>query len=175
MGEITVSSSDGSNSSHCVAVGDVAVNDHRNPTMIKIHLRHSKTDQFGRGVDIYLGKTGDDLCPVSALLAYLAIRGKEPGPLFKMESGRFLTKEQFISQVRSALTVLGFDSATYAGHSFRIGAATTAAEQGIEDSVIKMLGRWESLAYHLYVRASRQTLAFVAKRLVATLGSAILS
>lgn len=166
MGEITAGLSDGSNPSHCVAAGDVAVDDHRNPTMIKIHLRHSKTDQFGRGVDIYLGKTGDDLCPVSALLAYLAIRGGEPGPLFKMENGRFLTKEQFISQVRSALTVLGYDSATYAGHSFRIGAATTVAEQGIEDSVIKMLGRWESSAYQLYVRTSRQTLASMSKRLV---------
>jgi hypothetical protein len=50
--------------------------------------------------------------------------------------------------------------------SFRIGVATTAAEWGIEDSVIKMLGRWESSAYQLYVRASQQALAAISRRLV---------
>ena len=35
----------------------------------------------------------------------------------------------------------------YSGHSFRIGAATTAAAKGIEDCIIKILGWWESLAY----------------------------
>jgi site-specific recombinase XerD len=102
---------------------------------------------------------------VSALLAYLGIRGNEPGPLFRLNDGRYLTKEIFIAKVRAALSVLGLDSSTYAGHSFRIGAATTAAEIGIEDSVIKMLGRWDSSAYQLYVRASRQVLASVSRRL----------
>ena len=36
--------------------------------------------------------------------------------------------------------------------SFRIGAATTAAEQGIEDSTIQLLGSWKSTAYLTYVR-----------------------
>ena len=57
-------------------------------------------------------------------------------------------------------------ASTYAGHSFWIGAATTAAEKGIEDSVIKMLGRWESSAYQLYVRSSREMLSSVSRRLV---------
>ena len=52
---------------------DVAVDNHESPSVIRIHLRRSKTDQFGRGVDIYLGATGDELCPVAALLAYLAV------------------------------------------------------------------------------------------------------
>ena len=68
--------------------------------------------------------------------------------------------------MRSALAVLGYDEAAYAGHSFRIGAATTAAERGIEDSLIKMMGRWESSAYQLYVRASHQSLASMSRRLV---------
>ena len=59
------------------------------------------------------------------------------GPLFKLRDGRYLTKEIFTARVRSALLVLRYDEASYAGHSFRIGAATTAAEQGVEDSVIK--------------------------------------
>ena len=166
MGEITSATTKGQQHDRGVMVDDVAVDNPHNPTMIKIHLRRSKTDQYGKGVDIYMGRTGEELCPVSALLAYLAIRGNVPGPLFRLKDGRFLTKDIFIAEVRAALAVLGLDSSTYAGHSFRIGAATTAAEIGIEDSMIKMLGRWDSSAYQLYVRASRQALASVSQRLV---------
>ena len=52
---------------------------------------------------------------MSALLAYLAVRGKDPGPLFKMRDGRFLTKEIFIERVRAALDILGLDGSMYAG------------------------------------------------------------
>ena len=57
-------------------------------------------------------------------------------------------------------------STDYAGHSFRIGAATTTACRGIQDSTIKMLGYWQSPAYMLYIRTSRMTLCAVSKALV---------
>ena len=78
---------------------------------------------------------------MASLLVYLALRGREPGPLFKTKDGRFLTKQIFIARVRSALSILGYDYSLYAGHSFRIGAAITAAECGIDDSLIKILER----------------------------------
>ena len=40
----------------------------------------------------------------------------------------------------------------YADHSFRAGAATTAAASGTEDPLIKTMGRWESSTYLLYIR-----------------------
>ena len=43
------------------------------------------------------------------------------------------------------LDKLGYDSKIYAGHSFRSGVATTAAELNIDDSVIKMMGLWGEL------------------------------
>ena len=49
---------------------------------ITLHIKVSKTDQFRRGTTIVLGATAADLCPVSALLDYLAARGGAPGPLF---------------------------------------------------------------------------------------------
>ena len=48
---------------------------------------------------------------------------------------------------RSALTAAGFKAEHYVGHSFQIGAATTGAQKGIQDSLIKTLGRWESAVY----------------------------
>jgi len=61
--------------------------------------------------------------------------------------------------VREALQKAGVDQSRYCGHSFRIGAATTAAAKGMEDSIIKTLGRWNSLAYLQYVKIPRDQLA----------------
>jgi len=62
-----------------------------------------------------------------------------------------MTKDYFVTAVRAALSEAGFDDRNYAGHSFRIGATTTAAQQGLQDSLIKTLGRWQSSAYTRYV------------------------
>jgi hypothetical protein len=49
--------------------------------------------------------------------------------------------------------------------SFRIGAATVAAAVGVEDCMIKVLGRWDSAAYLSYVCIPREQLAAVSGRL----------
>ena len=67
--------------------------------------------------------------------------------------------------VRAALREKGIDDTKYAGHSFRIGAATSAAAVGVEDSLIKTLGRWESSAYLAYVKIPRERLAAVSRKL----------
>ena len=43
------------------------------PSFVQVRLKQSKTDPFRRGVFIYLGKTQMDLCPVVAILAYVAV------------------------------------------------------------------------------------------------------
>ena len=145
--------------------GDVALDDLVNPTVVRVHIKASKTDPFRQGVFVYLGATGNDLCPVAALSAYLAVRGRDPGPFFRFVSGVPLTREALVRHLRSALSQFDLDTSQYSGHSFRIGAATTAAAVGLEDSLIKTLGRWQSSAYQLYVRLPRERLASVSKRL----------
>lgn len=113
-----------------------------------------------------LGETKRDLCPVAALVGYLQVRGSGPGPLFQFRGGRMLTKPAFIKWTQQALEKLGYDKKGFAGHSFRVGAATTAAAMGIQDSIIKVMGRWESSAYLLYVRIPAEELRQVAGRLV---------
>ena len=70
---------------------------------------------------------------------------------------------RFVESMRTALTQAGYKAKDYAGHSFRIGAATTAAQRGIQDSLIKTLGRWESSAYTRYIRTPPPVLQGVAK------------
>lgn len=56
-------------------------------------------------------------------------------------------------ELRRALAAIGYPQEDYAGHSFRIGAATTAAAAaGLEDSTIQLLGRWNSAAFLSYIR-----------------------
>ena len=132
--------------------------------MVRIHLKRMKTTQF-LGVDVFLGRTDNDLWPASALLAYLVIRRMTSGPLFRFQDGRFLTKQLFIDKVRLGLDTLGKNSKDYAGHSSRIGVATTAAKRGVENSLIKMLGRRESFASQIYIKTPREILAGISKRL----------
>ena len=138
---------------------DVSVDNINDPQIVKLHLKASKTDPFRRGVEVVVGRTYNNLCPVTAMLAYLAMRGSTPGLLFRFQDGRLLSKQRFIAQIRQALVGCGLDPTKYAGHSFRIGAATSAASKGINDSTIKLLGRWESEAYQIYIRTPRDALA----------------
>ena len=123
-------------------------------------LKQSKTDQLRKGVTIVLGRTNKSpLCPVSALLSYLVVRGLAPGPLFTWDNGKFLTRAHFVEEVKKVLQLVGADASDFNGHSFRIGAASTAAANGMEDSLIKTLGRWESDAYQRYIKIPWQELA----------------
>ena len=56
MGELTVPSPTSYDPNLHLSFSDVSVDSRQAPTMACIHLRRSKTDQFGRGADIYLGR-----------------------------------------------------------------------------------------------------------------------
>ena len=113
-----------------------------------------------------MGRTGDTFCPVMAMMVFLVTRGAGPGPLFIFQDRKTLTKARLVEQVRAVLTSTGVDGAPFSGHSFRSGAATTAASRGINDVTIKMLGRWKSEAYQFYIKTPREQLVAVIKRLL---------
>ena len=130
-----------------------------------LNIKVSKTDQYRQGFTVALGSTGADLCLVAALLDYLALRGKSDGPLFRHEDGSPLVRHQFTSAVQQALSSTGLDGSQFNGHSFRIGAATTASAAGIPDATIKLLGRWKSHAFEVYIRTPPKELAKVSQQL----------
>ena len=86
---------------------DIRVDSHVNPQCLAVHLRQSKTDPFGAGVTLYLGRTGEVLCPVTSVLAYLAIRQATPGPLFIFRDGTPLSRTHFVAAVQQVLQVAG--------------------------------------------------------------------
>ena len=163
-GELTAPEKEEFDPKQHLTVKDIAIENLANPRTISIRIEQSKTDPFRQGVTIYLGRTDSMLCPVAALLSYLVLRGRGKGPLFKFKDGRALSRPRLVSELRKALAEAGLKPENYAGHSFRIGAATTAAACSIPVEVIKTLGRWKSQAHQLYVRLLTDQLSRISKK-----------
>ena len=112
-----------------LSYNDITMNDC--PCLVVIFIKKSKADPFCRGTTITLGATQDMLCPVKALIPYLARRGSQAGPLFICENQHFLTQQVFQSHLMKLLQDLNLDSSCYNTHSFRIGAATSVEAAGL--------------------------------------------
>ena len=117
-------------------------------------IPRSKTDQFHRGHTIRLSRsTQPPICPVRHMRAYMrTMRQTPPGPLFTFSDGRPLTRRMCLHYLRRSLKHSGHNPQHYNTHSFRIGAATTAAHEGATESTIQHLGRWRSSAVKAYIR-----------------------
>jgi len=86
------------------------------------------------------------------MVAYLNSRPSsfDSRPLFIYVSGAFLTREKLTRETRLLISNGGLDSSEFAGHSLRIGAATTAASADLPPWLIKVLGRWSSDCFERY-------------------------
>jgi hypothetical protein len=112
-------------------------------------FKHSK----GQPVTLYVERNADKtLCPVQALWTFFQVRKPTSGPLFTFMDGSPVSRNYFTEQLRLSLIWCGLDSTRNKGHSFRIGAATTAFSNGISEQKIKAMGRWSSDAFKKYIR-----------------------
>ncbi|XP_077792018.1 integrase/recombinase xerD homolog [Podarcis muralis] len=119
---------------------------------LTVRISQSKTDQAGRGSLVKLTASAQQgPCPVKDTSRYLYLRPPGPGPLLLHEDGSPLSRYQFTRVLRKAIDACGLSSQDYAAHSFRIGAATTAAHLGLPADKIKEMGRWKSDAYKGYI------------------------
>ncbi|SPC64150.1 uncharacterized protein UHOD_11689 [Ustilago sp. UG-2017b] len=102
-----------------------------------ITLPASKTNPFRQGVKVIAPEVQMD-------------------PLFGLgPSGTAaFPRATFVSTLKHAVQAVGLPAHSYAGHSFRRGAATWAAQNGVPDSVIQSLGRWNSDCYRRYINQS---------------------
>eukprot|EP00731_Ephydatia_muelleri_P036129 Em0203g4a len=159
LGELLLESRTTYNSVLHLSWGDISIDSLTNPSMVEVYLKKSKCDQFGAGADVLLGRSGGQLCPVTAILDYINVRRDTPGYFFVESQEKPISKARFIAGLREALKESGYPDDQYAGHSFCIGAATAAAIAGVEDSLIQTLGRWHSAAFLRYFRTPHDQLA----------------
>lgn len=126
------------------------------PTHFALNLKSSKTDPFRQGYTLHFYPGKIPLCPVHSMLEYwrlrLVLRKGANTPLFLLQDGSILSREIFIQHLRIILQRLGFNPMHYSGHSFRQGAATSAAARHVPDYLIKTLGRWSSNCFETYIK-----------------------
>ncbi|XP_068743127.1 uncharacterized protein [Montipora capricornis] len=147
-----------------LSVGDISVDSDANPSCLRVRIKASKTDPFRKGCFVHIGRGRFPLCALQAVLAYLAVRGNSGGPLFLFQDGRPLTRAVLTARLREILAGAGV-LGNFSSHSFRIGAATVAARNGIPDHLIQALGRWCSSAYQSYIRTPSESLASLSSHL----------
>ena len=157
---------EGFNPAKHLDISDLSVDKKPIADKVLIHLKFSKTDQFGKGCTVVLARSDDLLCPVSALMSYLRLRGGSQGPLFKFSIGDCLTKSRMNNRLQHVFKSCGWPK-TFILHSFRVGAATTAALLGFPDYLIQALGRWTSDACKLYIKLPQERLVAMSLSLAA--------
>ena len=118
----------------------------------KLTFGDFKHSYNSRPFSVVLSRQPNSTCPVVLLSKYLTLRGIRPGAIFVSEGGLPVSRSVFSSQLLRACHLCGLDPSRYKGHSFRIGAASYAADRGFSDAQIRMLGRWKSNAFLRYIR-----------------------
>ena len=120
----------------------------------KLVITDYKHNTTGRPFSIIIHRESTvHCCPVEFLLRWCRMRGSNSGPLFCLADGSAVKTEVFTRQLKGALAFCDLDCSSYKSHSFRIGAASLAAENGMSDAQIRGLGRWKSDAFKLYIRS----------------------
>ena len=172
FGFLRVSEFTYSSSKSFLAVKDIAfVPNIHNPDYIQVRIKQSKTDPFRQGTTLTIAKSNSKVCAVIALRDYILQRNSTTTdePLFMLQNGQPLSRCILNANLRELLNMLGYLETDYAPHSFRIGAATTAAAANMPPWLIKTLGRWRSDCYELYIRTPRTVINSVPEKLAQVL------
>lgn len=117
-----------------------------------LSLKHTKSKG---ACTIVIARTDGPFCPFLAMFKFVLLRHKlgfSPEPLFLTPEGFPMSSAWFLKHLKLLLAASNLPPSQFSGHSFRIGAATSAAAQGIPTSTLQQLGRWSSSAFASYIR-----------------------
>jgi integrase len=140
----------------------------RHPDGTELFLPWRKNDQDARGTKLWLPQGRTDLCPVTALEAWLAAAAITEGPLFRRiwrlppPRVRRGTRREPVADryrigtnpidtdsialiVKNCTGLAGLDAAGFAGHSLRRGAISSGVAQGVHIARLKQFSGHASL------------------------------
>lgn len=122
-----------------------------------IRLPSAKTSSIGSsGQSICLAQQEPALDPLAALNHHLLLNKPTVSDhLFSWRDSagraRPLTRRAMNDRLSAILTAAG--GGKFFGHSLRIGGASFFLSRGVSPEIVKLLGRWKSITYEVYVRA----------------------
>jgi integrase len=130
---------------------------------LEILIRHSKTDQEGRGRRVAIPYGSDEqTCPVRSLQRWREHLPVARGPVFRSVNrhggiGTSRLSDTAVNGiVKRAALAAGLDASTYSGHSLRAGFATTAALNGAsERQIANQTGHRSLETLREYIRPAR--------------------
>ncbi|KAL6306495.1 hypothetical protein BKA93DRAFT_694135, partial [Sparassis latifolia] len=120
-----------------------------------LNLPSAKTAKPGEVQQIFLTTQGS-LCPLEALqnMAQVTLAGPDD-PLFFWHDRhgdiRPLVKGAAIDRINAIFQACRWG--TSFGHSFRIGGASFFLSEKVDPEIVRLAGRWKSMAYETYIRA----------------------
>jgi hypothetical protein len=119
-------------------------------------LKDAKNDTDGKGYTIPFdrNKSPDaafDFVGDSFDFASFA-RPKRGSPFISSSAGEELSYDSLLKAIKNIAIHFDLDPSRCGTHSSRIGGASALSAAGIEDSIIKIMGRWQSLAFLKYIR-----------------------
>ena len=160
-----------------LTIGDISIID----THLTIKVSHSKTDQYRKGNEVVISRSGKVTCPVSNLERYMKLTDISTSkvsdflfkPIVKVRSRyKVIDKVKPLSYTRARESLVKLlrefvpNTANISLHSFRSGGATTAANAQVLDRCWKRHGRWRSeTAKDGYVEDSLDNRLLVTKSL----------
>ena len=122
------------------------------PSSVVILLRIFKTNKKKDLFQIHLkASTNSNMCPVLAVHHYLKTFDHISGLLFQFIGDEPVSYAFVSKHLHNTVSLIGYNPSLYKGHSFQIGAATRAAQQGVSENCIQKMGRWNSDAVRRYI------------------------
>ena len=134
------------------------------PQQMSVFLKASKTDVYRQGHTLVIACCPSPVCAVTAMRNYF-LAAHPRRPLFSFQSGLLLTRSAVVHLLWDVSCHAGLPYKSLKGHSFCVGAASTAAAAGLPDWLIKVLGQWSSDCYQLYIRTPCIVLLSAAPRM----------
>ncbi|CAK0864597.1 unnamed protein product [Prorocentrum cordatum] len=134
-------------------------------------IKGSKTDQLNVGTVRNHYRASTSLCPIAAMERLQAhhpqrIKGTEERlPIFRWASGTPIRRAEMQHFLTIAGLAAGLSREEIGSHSLRIGGATAMYHVTGDLSRVRRFGRWQSDAFHGYLRESHEPMKGVSSKM----------
>lgn len=122
----------------------------------RLLLPSAKTAKPGETQPVFIASQEKELCALEALHnLFTVVPAQSEDPLFswmdKQGRVRPMAKQAALKRINGIAQQVGLG--TTFGHSFRIGGASYFLAKKVEPEIVRLAGRWKSLAYEVYIRS----------------------